>query len=111
MLTTTSLKHLIPSSLLITILAGMTTLAGSASVVEFADPLRMKAGGKIIKVDNPGYAAPCWADIDNDGDKDLLVGQYKDGNIHVFYNNGDGTLAAGKLLKAEGKTAIIPGIY
>lgn len=89
----------------------MLGLAGSAGAVEFADPVRMEAAGEPIKVEAPGYAAPCWADIDNDGDKDLLVGQFADGKIHVFRNNGDGTLAAGEFLEAENETAVVPGVW
>ncbi|MEM9415410.1 MAG: VCBS repeat-containing protein [Planctomycetota bacterium] len=85
--------------------------AGLANAVEFADPVRMEAGGEPVKVESPGYAAPCWADIDNDGDNDLLVGQFNGGKIHVFHNNGDGTLAAGAFLEAEGETAIVPGVW
>lgn len=86
-------------------------VAGSACAAEFADPVRMEAGGEPIKVEAPGYAAPCWDDIDGDGDMDLLVGQFADGKIHVFRNHGDGTLAAGEFLQAEGETAIVPGVW
>lgn len=92
-------------------LAGMVGTAGLANAAEFADPVRMEAGGETIKVEAPGYAAPCWADVDNDGDKDLLVGQFNNGKIHVFRNHGDGTLAAGEFLQAEGETAIVPGVW
>ena len=43
---------------------------------EFQPPTRIEAGGVPVRVDSPGYAAPCWADIDGDGKKDLLVGQF-----------------------------------
>lgn len=92
-------------------LTGFAAVAGSANAVDFADPVRMEAGGEPIKVEAPGYAAPCLADIDNDGDKDLLVGQFADGKIHVFHNNGDGTFAAGTFLEAEGETAVVPGVW
>ena len=41
-----------------------------------------------MRVESPGYAAPCWADIDADGKKDLLVGQFTQGKIRVFKNLG-----------------------
>lgn len=86
-------------------------VAGGACAADFADPIRMEAGGEPIQVESPGYAAPCWDDIDGDGDKDLLVGQFNGGKIHVFRNRGDGTLAPGEFLQAEGETAIVPGVW
>ena len=46
-----------------------------ASATEFEPPARLEADGVSVRVESPGYAAPCWADIDGDGKKDLLVGQ------------------------------------
>jgi hypothetical protein len=78
---------------------------------EFQPPVRLKADGVPVRVESPGYAAPCWADIDGDGKKDLLVGQFHGGKIHFYKNLGDGKLAAGDWLKAEGATAEIPGVW
>jgi FG-GAP-like repeat len=78
---------------------------------EFEKPVRMKASGQAVRVESPGYAAPCWADIDGDGKKDLLVGQFHDGKIRVFKNLGDGKLAAGRWLEAEGEVAEVPGVW
>ena len=72
---------------------------------------RLKAGGEYIKVEQPGYAAPCWHDVDGDGKKDLLVGQFKDGKIKVYRNEGGGKFAAGEWLKAEGDVAKVPGVW
>jgi hypothetical protein len=84
-------------------------LAGSAA--EFERPVRLTGGGDPVRVESPGYAAPCWADLDADGKKDLLVGQFNQGKIQVFKNRGDGELAAGTWLEAAGKTAEIPGVW
>ena len=53
--------------------------ASLVSAVEFQRPVRLEAEGKAVRVESPGYAAPCWADIDGDGKKDLLVGQFDAG--------------------------------
>ncbi|MBI2827556.1 MAG: VCBS repeat-containing protein [Planctomycetia bacterium] len=79
--------------------------------VEFDKPVRLEAAGAAIRVESPGYAAPCWADIDGDGKKDLLVGQFNMGKIRVFKNLGDGKLAAGEWLKADGEVAQVPGVW
>ena len=64
-----------------------------------------------MRVEGPGYAAPCWADVDGDGKKDLLVGQFRDGKIRVHKNLGDNKLAAGEWLQAEGQVAEVPGVW
>ena len=48
----------------------LATLVIAASAVadaaEFAKPVRLDGGGEAVRVESPGYAAPCWADIDGD---------------------------------------------
>ena len=83
----------------------------AARAAEFANPVRLEADGAAIRVEAPGYAAPCWADIDGDGKKDLLVGQFNGGKIRVFKNLGDGKLSAGEWLMAGGKAAEVPGVW
>jgi hypothetical protein len=96
-------------TLLSTVLLGGALSNGGAA--EFQRPVRLEADGVPVRVESPGYAAPCWADIDGDGRKDLLVGQFKQGKIHVYKNLGDGKLGAGEWLKAEGDVAEIPGVW
>jgi hypothetical protein len=89
-------------------------LLGSPAVgsePEFEPPVRLKAGAVPIRVEAPGYAAPCLADVDGDGKLDLLVGQYKDGKIQVFKGLGGGKFATGTWLQTEGKAAEVPGIW
>lgn len=95
------------------ILAIIVLLIGVAtcSADEFQTPVRLMAGDEVIRVESPGYAAPCWADIDGDGKKDLLVGQFSQGKIKVYKNLGDGKFAAGSWLSAGGKDAEIPGVW
>ncbi len=85
-----------------------TTVAGAA---EFARPVRLQGDGEAVRVESPGYAAPCWADVDGDGMKDLLVGQFRQGKIRVYKNLGNNRLAAAKWLKADGKVAQVPGVW
>jgi hypothetical protein len=82
-----------------------------AAAAEFQSPFRLQGDGQPVRVESPGYAAPCWADIDGDGKKDLLVGQFSQGKIRVYTNLGGGKLAAGAWLKADGIDAEIPGVW
>jgi hypothetical protein len=89
-------------------------LGGSAAVcnaAEFQDPVRLKAGDAAVRVESPGYAAPCLADLDADGKKELLVGQFKDGKIQVFKHQGAQKFAPGEWLQAEGAVAHVPGVW
>ena len=85
--------------------------ADAVDASEFEAPVMMKAGDKAVRVESPGYAAPCWADVDRDGKKDLLVGQFSGGKIQVFKNMGDGKLADGTWLQAGGGDATVPGVW
>ena len=87
------------------------TGTGLAQAVEFAPPVRLQGDGQAVRVESPGYAAPCWADVDGDGKKDLLVGQFTKGKIRVYKNLGENKLAAAEWLKAEGKVAEVPGVW
>ena len=58
------------------VLLGCATLC---SAIEFAPPVRLKADGVPIRVESPGYACPCLADLDGKGKMDLLVGQFNKG--------------------------------
>ena len=95
---------------LIVVLAGSTSMALGAGT-EFEEPIRLMADGKPIRVESPGYAAPCWTDVDRDGTEDLLVGQFNQGKIHVFKGQGGLKFARGEFLKAEGEVAQVPGVW
>jgi hypothetical protein len=73
--------------------------------------VRVKAGGAAIRVEAPGYAAPCLADVDGDGKPDLLVGQFNGGKMQVFKGLGGGKFARGAWLQADGKAAEVPGVW
>jgi hypothetical protein len=82
-----------------------------AAEPRFHPPVRLKAGGVAIRVEAPGYAAPCLADVDGDGKRDLLVGQFNLGKIRVFKGLGGGKFARGAWLQVAGKVAEVPGIW
>ena len=79
--------------------------------IHFTEPVRMKAGDGYARVESPGWAAPCWHDVDRDGKKDLVVGQFHDGKMRLYRNLGEGKLAEGKWLEAGGEIAKVPGIW
>ncbi len=95
------------------LLAGLGLLCCTAwcSAYEFEAPVRLKAGGTAIRVESPGYAAPCWFDVDGDGKKDLVVGQFNKGKMKWYRNLGNGKFAEGQWLKAGGAIAEVPGVW
>ena len=71
---------------------------------ELAPPVRLEAAGKPIDTDI-GHAAPFVGDFDGDGKNDLLVGQFGEGILWIFRNEGTNAqpkLAAGVKFK-DGK--------
>ena len=99
------MKRLLLSVLL---LGGSTALCSAA---DFESPVRLKGGNDAVRVESPGYAAPCWADIDGDGKLALLVGQFNQGKIRVYKHLGAAKFAPGAWLQAEGKVAEVPGVW
>ena len=81
------------------------------SAADFEPPVRLKAGAAAIRVESPGYAAPCWAGLNGDGKMQLLVGQFNQGKIRVFKHLGAEKFAPGNWLLAEGKVAEVPGVW
>jgi hypothetical protein len=90
---------------------GLFCCSALCGAVEFAPPVRLKAGGVVVRVEAPGYAAPCLADVDGDGKLDLLVGQFHKGKIQFCKGLGRGQFAKSSWLQAEGKAAEVPGVW
>src|SRR5262245_2573850 len=77
---------------------------------ELAPPVRLEAAGKPIDTDI-GHAAPFVADFDGDGVPDLLVGQFGDGILWVYRNEGTAKevrLAAGVKFKDGADDGRVP---
>lgn len=81
---------------------------------EFEAPVQLMADGKPIAMEAPGFAAPTFVDVDGDGKRDLVVGQFKQGKMHVFKNVGTDaapSFAAGDWIKTGDEAAIVPGVW
>ena len=104
------MKRLVLSAL---VLGGGAALCGTApcGAAEFQPPVRLTAGDAAVRVEAPGYAAPCLADLDGDGKKELLVGQFQTGKIRVFKHLGEEKFAPGEWLMAGGEVAQVPGVW
>lgn len=88
----------------------LTTPLLAQSAPAFAPPERIMAGDAPISVD-VGHAAPFLYDLDGDGKRELLVGQFGEGKLRIYANAG--TEAAPKYdkftwLQAGGETAKVP---
>lgn len=81
---------------------------GTDKAPKYAKPERLRAGGG--EVDVYGWPCPNMVDFDNDGDLDLLCGEFLDGFTY-FQNVGTRTkpdFAAGqKLINAEGRPLVM----
>jgi hypothetical protein len=95
------------------LLVALAILCFAAQVhgAEFEAPVRLKADGVAIRVESPGYAFPCLADLDRKGKADLFVGQFNQGKIQVFKGLGGEKFGKGAWLQAEGKVAEVPGVW
>lgn len=91
-----------------TILLASVFLAVSsadAALPELAPGVKLKADGK--EIDLPvGHLVPWVTDWNGDGKKDLIVGQFQEGRIRLYVNEGtdaEPKFGASRLLEAGGK--------
>ena len=82
---------------------------------QFKKPVRIKAGGKVVSVESPGYACPTMADVDGDGKPDLVVGQFRNGNMQFCKNvaapGQDPEFASAEWLKVGDDRLEVPGVW
>lgn len=85
-------------------------VATSAAAPELGAPERLAADGAPILVDI-GHAAPYLYDLDGDGRRDLLVGQFGEGKLRFYRNVGeDGAPVYGahEWVEADGRPMTVP---
>ena len=85
---------------------------------DFEDPIRLKTqSNEPITVESPGYACPTVVDLDGDGAKDLVVGQFRDGAMKFYRNlapaDSPPSFAEGEFLKQHGskRRVSVEGVY
>ena len=61
--------------------------ASTALSAEFKEGVKIECGGKAIEVEI-GHLVPCVVDWNEDGKKDLIVGQFIGGNVRLYLNEG-----------------------
>jgi hypothetical protein len=90
--------------MVVALVMALALCANIARGAEFEGPVRLEADGKAIDTD-VGHAAPFVCDFDADGVQDLLVGQFGEGLLWIYHNEGTNSnpkLAAGVKFK-DGK--------
>lgn len=87
----------------------LAALASPVAAQGLEKPVRLKAGDAFVDTGpSIGHSGPLFADLDGDGKKDLLVGNFK-GTIQVYKNTGEKqpSLVSVGLLQADGKDALV----
>ena len=69
------------------LVASWLVLLSGTSFPAMREGILLKANGKVINVD-VGHLVPCVTDWNNDGKKDLIVGQFSGGKIKLYLNHG-----------------------
>ena len=90
-----------------------TETAKLADLKQFQEGVLLQADGKVIGAGagTIGHLVPVVTDWNEDGKKDLLVGQFKDGKISLYLNTGTDSapeLKFQEYLKAGGAEISLP---
>jgi hypothetical protein len=91
-------------------LAALPAAGADAAAPMLAEPMQVMADGKPINVDI-GHASPSLADVDGDGKPELLVGQFGDGKLRIYPNQGTASeprFASFTWFKAGGAEGKVP---
>jgi len=92
------------------VVLGLIASVSAVASDELMPAVRLEAAGKAIDTDN-GHAAPFVCDFDGDAIQDLLVGQFGDGLLWIYRNEGTNAeprLAAGVKFKDGEKDGRVP---
>ncbi len=84
--------------------------ASSAGAASFQSPFQVKDAETPISVDIC-HAAPLYVDYDGDGKKELLVGQFGEGKVRIYRNEGTNKVPKFKgfaWFQAGGEVASVP---
>jgi translation initiation factor RLI1 len=71
----------------LTLLVVLFAIFSLPSFAAMRKGVKLKANGKTIDI-NIGHLVPCVTDWNNDGKKDLIVGQFSGGKIRLYLNYG-----------------------
>ena len=74
--------------LLTMVVGAISLIASTVQSGELAKPYQLMAGEQPLDIGGIGYAAPFIGDFNMDGRRDLLVGQFREGKMRIFLNEG-----------------------
>ena len=92
------------------VVAAVLVMAPAAHAQQFEPPVRLHAAGEPIDT-AVGHAAPYTCDWDGDGVQDLLVGQFGEGILWIYHNEGTNEapkFAVGKKFKEGSDDGRVP---